>query len=382
MARLARCGGGHARQASRPVPHVQAARARTGAAGRHPRDRVHAVRQHDPPRGGAVLPGRRGHRAADPRVHPLERRRHGRQGQQARRRHRRPPRHLRQLRRPLRGRLQPLLPRQGRRARRRPHLLPGPRRAGHLRAGVPRGPAHRGPARPLPARGRRRRAVVLPPPPADARLLGVPHGVDGAGRAVLDLPRPVQQVPPQPAAGGHQRVARVGLHRRRRVRRARDARLDLARGPGGTRQPDVGHQLQPAAPRRPRARQRQDHPGARGGVPRRGLERHQGRVGPQVGRAADARRRRRAAQQDERHRRRRVPALRGRVGRVRPGALLRPGPSPAQARRPPVGRGDPQPAPRRSRLPEAVRRVQGRHRATGRPHRHPRQDDQGVDARA
>jgi pyruvate dehydrogenase E1 component len=30
------------------------------------------------------------------------------------------------------------------------------------------------------------------------------------------------------------------------------------------RQPDLRHQLQPAAPRRPGARQRQDHPGARG----------------------------------------------------------------------------------------------------------------------
>ena len=42
-------------------------------------------------------------------------------------------------------------------------------------------------------------------------------------------------------------------------------------------------QLQPAAPRRPGARQRQDHPGARGVLPRRGLERHQGGLGPRVG---------------------------------------------------------------------------------------------------
>ena len=104
-------------------------------------------------------------------------------------------------------------------------------------------------------------------------------------------------------------------------------------------------------------------------------------LGRQVGRAADARRRRRAAQPDERDRRRRVPALRGRVRRLRPRALLRPRPAAAQAGRAPVRRGDPQPAPRRPRLPEALRRLQGRHRAARRAHGHPRQDDQGLDAR-
>ena len=40
----------------------------------------------------------------------------------------------------VRGRLQPLLPRQGRGSDGRPDLLPGPRRAGHLRPRLPRGP--------------------------------------------------------------------------------------------------------------------------------------------------------------------------------------------------------------------------------------------------
>ena len=43
--------------------------------------------------------------------------------------HRRPPRHVRLRGHALRGGLQPLLPRQGRRGVRRPDLLPGPRRA-------------------------------------------------------------------------------------------------------------------------------------------------------------------------------------------------------------------------------------------------------------
>ncbi len=69
------------------------------------------------------------------------------------------------------------------------------------------------PSRPLPVRGRWRRAVLLPPPPAHARLLGIPDGVDGAGTDQLDLPGPLQQVPPQPRAGRHLRVPGVVLHR-------------------------------------------------------------------------------------------------------------------------------------------------------------------------
>ena len=75
------------------------------------------------------------------------------------------------------------------------------------------------------------------------------------------------------------------------------------------RQPHLRRQLQPAAPRRPGPRQRQDHPGAGGDVPRRRLERDQGDLGLEVGRAARQGQGRRAAQQDEHHRRRRVPAL-------------------------------------------------------------------------
>ena len=88
-----------------------------------------------------LVPRRRAHRAPHPRLHPLERGGDGGQGQQARRRHRRPPGHVRVVGRALRGRLQPLLPRQGRRPARRPRLHPGPRRARHLRPRVPRGPA-------------------------------------------------------------------------------------------------------------------------------------------------------------------------------------------------------------------------------------------------
>ena len=55
------------------------------------------------------------------------------------------------------------------------------------------------------------------------------------------------------------------------------------------RQPDLRGQLQPAAPRRSGARQRQDYPGTRGRFPRRRMERHQGHLGQQLGCAAGAR---------------------------------------------------------------------------------------------
>ena len=191
-------------------------------------------------------------------------------------------------RQPLRGRLQPLLPRQGPPRRRRPDLLPGPRLARHVRPRVPRGPADRGPARRLPpgALARGRRPVVLPAPAADAGLLGVPDRLDGPRPAQRDLPGAVQPLPARPRHQGHQPAARLGVPRRRRDGRARVARRHRAGGARGARQPHLRHQLQPAAPRRPGARQRQDHPGARVVLPRRRLERHQGDLGPRLGRAA------------------------------------------------------------------------------------------------
>ena len=78
-------------------------------------------------------------------------------------------------------------------------------------------------------------------------------------------------------------LAGLGLPGRRRKRRAGDARRDHAGRAREARQPDLRHQLQPAAARRPGARQRQDHPGARSGLPRRRLERHQGASGAPTG---------------------------------------------------------------------------------------------------
>ncbi len=340
--RVARRGGQRQGPLARPLPDAEAAGAQPRAAVRDPRPGAHALRQHHPAgrRAAAVLvPRRRRRRAAPPRLHPLERRGDGDQGQPGRRRHRRPPGHLRQLRLALRGRLQPLLAGQGRGPGRRRHPHPGPRRPRHLRPGVPRGPPRRGPARPLPTRAHRRRPVELPAPAPHARLLGVPDGVDGPGPHLVDLPGPLQPLPARPPDRRHRRDPGVVLRGRRRDRRARDPRRHRPRRPRAARQPGVGRQLQPPAPRRPGAGQRQDHPGAGGRVPRCGVERHQGHLGLPVGRAAGQGRRRPAAGEDEHHRRRRLPALRGERRGPHPRPLLRARPPAPGHGRAPLRRG-------------------------------------------
>ena len=187
----------------------------------------------------------------------------------------------------LRGRLQPLLPGQGRRPRRRHHLLPGPRGARHLRARVSRRPAVGRAARELPPRAAAgRRALVVSASVADAGLLGVPDGVDGPRPDHGDLPGALHALPRGSRAEDAVGLEGLGVPRRRRDRRARIARRDHAGVAREARQPDLRHQLQPAAARRSGARQRPDHPGARGDLPRRRLERHQGDLGQRVGSAA------------------------------------------------------------------------------------------------
>ena len=105
----------------------------------------------------------------------------------------------------------------------------------------------------------------------------------GLGPVDGDLPGALPASTCTPAASRHREPQGLGLPRRRRDGRAGVAGRDLARGARKARQPRLRHQLQPAAPRRAGARQRQDHPGAGGAVPRRGLERHQGASGARAG---------------------------------------------------------------------------------------------------
>ena len=384
VARLVRRDARRQGPRARALRHAAPARAGPREAGRRPGAAQHRLHQHDPAGARAVVPGRRGHRAPHPRLHPVERRGDGLQRQPQGPRGRRPHRDLPVLRQPLRGRLQPLLPRQGPRRRRRPALHPGPRLPGHLLPRLPRGPPHRGAALPLPPGGparRRRRPAVVPPPPADAGLLGVPDGVDGPHGHQLDLPGALQPLHAQPQDQGHLAAAGVGLHGRRRDGRARVAGRDPRRRPRGARQPHLGHQLQPPAARRPGDRQRQDHPGARGQLPRRRLERHQGHLGPRVGRPARQGRRRRPGQPDEHHARRPVPDLLHRGRRLHPRRLLRRRPAPAQDGRAHERLADREAAARWPRLPQGVRRVRRRDQARRPADGDPGPHHQGLDDR-
>ena len=202
VARVLRRPAGAVGSGACAVPDAALAGALRRTARRHPGADVDGLRQHDSDRAGAVVPGRRGRRAALPRLDPVERGHHGAPCAAAGSRCGRPYFDVRVLGCALRGRVQPLLPRQGASRRRRPDLHPGSRLSRHLCARLPRGPANRGQARRIPpgALASRRRHPVLPAPAADARLLGVPHGVDGAGPDERHLSGPVQPLPGTTAA--------------------------------------------------------------------------------------------------------------------------------------------------------------------------------------
>ena len=215
MARRAGLAAAGRRAAARARDHGHA-----GADGARPGDRLaagarHALRQHHPGGAAAGLPGRPGDRGAPGLADALERAGDGGARQPGARRTGRPHRQLRQRGRPVRGRLQPLLPRRRRRGRRRPGLLPAALGAGRLCARLPRRPPERGRPGALPAgdharRARRARPVELPASLADAGLLAVPHRLDGPRADQLDLPGALHALPAAPRPAGHQRAARSG----------------------------------------------------------------------------------------------------------------------------------------------------------------------------
>ncbi len=256
---------------------------------------------------------------------------------------------------------------------------------GRLRARVPRGPALGRPARATSGASSRRAAglALLSAPLADAGVLGIADGVDGA---VGDLARSTRRASPatcrRAASPTPRTTPRLGVPRRRRDGRAREHGRDHPRRARAPRQPHLGRQLQPAAPRRPGARQRQDHPGARGGVPRRRLERHQGDLGRRLGPAAGARRRRPA---------RRAAWARWSTASTR-STRSSPATTSASTSSAPIREllalvedlTDAKlrtPAARRPRSREGLRRLQGRRRAPRRADRDARQDHQGLRAR-
>ena len=287
----------------RPLPHAQPAA--SGPASERvgvPSPAQHRLHQHDPARARAVVPRRRGGRAPDPRVLPLERRDHGAPRAAPRHRRRRPHLDVRLVRLALRGRLQPLLPRQGPPRRRRPDLLPGPRLPRHLRPRVPRGPADRGPARRVPpgAVAPRRRPVVLPAPAADAGLLGVPDRLDGPGPAQRDLPGAVQQVPARTAASRTPATSTCGRSSAtaRWTRSSRSARSAWPRARSSTTSPSSSTATCSASTARCAATARSSRSSSRcfRGA---GWNVIKVDLGPRLGPAARRRHRRRARQPDE-----------------------------------------------------------------------------------
>ena len=223
-----------------------------------------------------------------------------------------------------------------------------------------------------------RRSLVVPAPVADARVLAVPDRLDGARADHVDLPGPLQPLPrrSRPEAGVESEG--LGVSRRRRDRRARNARRHHSGLAREARQPDLRHQLQPAAARRPGARQRPDHPGARGDLPRRRLERHQGDLGQRLGSARGEGHRRPARAAARGDRRRAVPEVRRRRRRLHAPAPLRQQSAPARHGAAPLGRRSEAAAARRARPAEGLRRLQGRRRAQGPADRHPRAHHQGL----
>ena len=170
----------------------------------------------------------------------------------------------------------------------------------------------------------------------------------------------------------------MGVLRRRRDGRTGIARCDRDGVAREARQPDLRHQLQPAAPRRSGARQRQDHPGTGRQLPRRRLEGDQGHLGLVLGSAAGEGPRGAAAPRDGRHRRRRIPELQGQRRRVRAQALLRQGSEAAGDGLADDRRRHLAAEPRRPRSAQDLRGVRGSHEGHGASHRHPREDRQGL----
>ncbi|MDT4798289.1 hypothetical protein FQZ97_309160 [compost metagenome] len=377
MAGLAGVRSRTRRRGARPLPAD--AHGRTGDPHRDPAALCdhHALPQHHSgdPRGAHA--GRPVHGAAHPFADPLERGGHGDARQPAGPGPGRAHLHLRLLGDPLRHRLQLLLPGTHRGAWRRPAVHPGPDRAGGVRPRLPRRADQRGAAGQLPPGGGRQRPVLLPAPLADAGLLAVPHRVHGPRPDPGDLPGALHEVPGKPRLHPRRQAEGLVLPRRRRVRRTGGAGRHFPGRPREAGQPDLRGQLQPAAPGRPGARQRQDHPGTGRRVPWRRLERPQGHLGPLMGPAVRQGHRRPAAAAHGRGGRRRIPELQGQRRRLRPRAFLRQ----------PRTQGDGQGPLRRGNLeaqPWWPRPVQGLcglppgGEPQGRAHRDPGQDGEGL----
>ena len=234
--------------------------------------------------------------------------------------------------------------------------------------------------------GRRRACPSLPPPPPHARLLGVPRPCRWASGPINAIAQAhLARYLDAPRAWPTPRASRVwAFVGRRRVRRARDRSALL--GMAGREHLDnlifvVNCNLQRLdGPVRGNGKVIQEFEATFRGA---GWNVIKVIWGSDVGRAAGPRRRRRAARQDEQHAStassRSTPPSRAPTSASTSSAPTRACAALVEH----LTDADLQSLPRGGHdYREALRRLQGGHRARGRAHGHPGQDGQGLDARA
>ena len=291
---------------------------------------------------------------------------HGGARQQNSGRHRRTYFDFRLRRHAVRSRLQSFLSRANRKRRPRCRLFPGTRRSRNLFPRLSRRPHSEREAAKLPSRTEaRRRPEFLSPPVAHARLLGVSDRFDGTGSDSGDLSRALHQVSGESRTQAVDRRQGLGVSGRRRNGRTGIAGLDHAGLARKARQPDLRGELQPAAARRPGARQRKNHSGTGSDFPRRGMERHQMHLGLRLGQPDSERPRRPAGPALGRNQRRAISEIFCRERSVLPAEPIRQRSPPAEDGRTSFRRATGAHAAGRARSHQSSRRVPRR----GRPHR-------------
>ncbi len=194
-----------------PLPHVQAAQASPPAPHRPAAAHPDALHQHDQPGAGAVLPGRRGARAAHPAHRPLERSRDGPPGEQ-------------QATPGIGGHLATYASAAslyevgfnhffrgkddapGDQIFYQGHAAPGMYARAFLEGRLSEDQLDHFRREVVPGAG----LSSYPAPAAHARLLGVPDGEHGHRPAQRHLPGPLQPLPPQPPPQRHERPSASG----------------------------------------------------------------------------------------------------------------------------------------------------------------------------
>ncbi len=211
----------HRRAGAGQVPARNAHRRRRPVRREDARRRHHAVRQHDPRRRPARVPRRPRPRTEDQEHRPLERDGDGAEGEQEHERRRAhqppspaPPPCTKSASTTSSAAARPTTPATWSSSRVTPAPACTPGRSS--KAGSTRQQLNNFRQELQPGGGLQQ----LPAPVADAGLLAVPDRQHGPRPDHVDLPRPLQPLPPRPRPRQDRRRPRLGVPRRRRVRRA------------------------------------------------------------------------------------------------------------------------------------------------------------------